>query len=39
MNIKKENTKESVSLTPKDTSEENFKHYWNEIIRVLIATK
>lgn len=39
MSIKKENTKESMSLTQKDTSEKNFKYYWNEIIRALIITK
>lgn len=39
MNIKKENTKESMSLTQKDTSKKDFKYYWNEIIRALIVTK
>ncbi|ADF38489.1 hypothetical protein BMD_1633 [Priestia megaterium DSM 319] len=39
MTIKKENTKESMSLAKKDTSEKNFKYYWNEIIRALIVTK
>ncbi len=39
MTIKKENTKESISLTQKETSEKSFKYYWNEIIRALIVTK
>lgn len=39
MSIKKENTKESTSLTQKETSEKNFKYYWNEIIRALIVSK
>ncbi|MCP1451050.1 uracil phosphoribosyltransferase [Priestia megaterium] len=39
MSIKKENTKESTVLMPKNTSDKNFKYYWNEIIRALIVTK
>jgi len=39
MTTRKENKKELISLTQKDTSEKNFKYYWNEIIRALIITK
>lgn len=39
MSIKKENTKESIVLMQKNTSDKNFKYYWNEIIRALIVTK
>lgn len=39
MSIKKENTEESTVLMQKNTSDKNFKYYWNEIIRALIATK
>jgi hypothetical protein len=39
MSIKKENTEESTVLMQKNTSDKNFKYYWNEIIRALIVTK
>ncbi|MDP9724203.1 hypothetical protein J2W44_003293 [Priestia aryabhattai] len=39
MTTRKENKKESISLTQKDIGEKNFKYYWNEIIRALIITK
>lgn len=39
MSIKKEDTEESTVLMQKNTSDKNFKYYWNEIIRALIVTK
>ncbi len=39
MFIKKEDTKEPNVLMQKNTSDKNFKYYWNEIIRALIVTK
>lgn len=39
MTTKKENKKKVVPMKKKQKSGKSFSHYWNEIIRAVIATK